>query len=332
MRKTPFFILCIILTLAFCGVFFIAKPSGGEQGVKTEKQYIELWHVDMFEGGTGSRASFLNGISKEFEKLSGICVTVKTQTPLSVSDLFQKGIFPDAISFANGMELPYAMLRKVHKKPYEYAVPWCMGGYAAISRKGETVNRVVIAEQKNTLASLAVRFYSGDNEFLKGIGLKNCEKVPSNNAVYELYSDKHAMLIGTQRDLYRLENKGLNLEITPLGGFNDLYQYYSILSADDENAVAAAKFCEYLLSEKVQSRLSRIGMLSAFFENSDMPIAALSGVKHDYCTYPLTDNDRLSKLRRLAENGADDDEIKGLLMRLASDDRVRTQSPADSQW
>ena len=316
MRKTPFFILCIILTLAFCGVFFIAKPSDGAQGVKSEKQYVELWHVDMFEGGTGSRASFLNGISKEFEKISGICVTVKTQTPLGISELFGKGIFPDAISFANGAELPYPMLRKVYKKPYEYAAPWCMGSYAAISRKGETINRVVIAEQKNALASLAVRFSSADNEFLKGNGLKNCEKVPSNNAVYELYNDKHAMIIGTQRDLYRLENKGLDLEITPLGGFNDLYQYYSILSADDKKAVAAAKFCEYLLSEKVQSRLGRIGMLSAFFKTSDMPIAVLDGVKYDYCTYPLTDNDRLSKLRRLAESGAADTEIKALLMRL----------------
>ena len=78
--------------------------------------------------------------------------------------------------------------------------------------------------------------------------------------------------------------------------------------------MAAAKFCKYLLSEKVQSRLSRIGMLSAFFETSDLPIAALSGVKYDYCTYPLTDNDRLSKLRRFAENDVDDTEIKGLLM------------------
>lgn len=304
MRKTPFFILCILITSAFCGVFFIPRPI--EKNTGKSKKYIELWHIDTFEGGTGSRAAFLNSIALEFERLTGIVVTVKTHTCESAEEFFLNGIVPDVLSFGNGIELPYQMLGKVGEKPYEYAVPWCMGGYVAVSRNGEIIDRAIISVQKNTLSRLAVTA-SG-----VAVGLQT-EEADSSLAIYDFYGDKHAMLIGTQRDLFRLENKGLDLEVKPLGVFNDLYQYYSILSSDDEKAAAALGFSKYLLSEKVQKRLNKIGMLSAFYSAEQSPVSVLDGVKYEYATYPLMKNDMLKKLKSYSIEQPFNDEIKAFL-------------------
>lgn len=306
MRKTPFFILCILITSAFCGVFFIPRPTAKKQ-VKS-KQYIEVWHIDTFEGGTGSRPAFLNKVAKEFEKQTDVVVTVKTQTILSATEFFAKGIIPDAVSFGNGVELPYQQLVKLGEKPYEYAVPWCIGGYVAVSRKGEKPERAVLATQNNTLGRIALNA-SGI------VGGLPVEEFSSSAAVYELYGDKHVMLIGTQRDLYRLENKGLDLDIKPLGVFNDLYQYYSVLSSDDKKAAAALTFSEYLLSEKVQKQLNGIGMHSLFYPAGQSPIDVFDGVKYEYATFPLIKNDSLKKLKGYAAEQPFNDEIKGLLLK-----------------
>jgi len=296
MRKTPFFLLSVFLTVVFsavmivCGVLHAksrtAEPSQG-------KIYIELWHIDTFEGGTGSRAAFLNRISKQYEKNNNVCVTVKTQTVESASGFFAEGIYPDLLSYGNGVALPYEMLVKIYdKKPYEYAVPWCMGGYVRIVRKGINATKTILSVQENALSRIAAGYADVD--------LSGVTETPSNLAIYEFYKNKEAALIGTQRDLYRLENKGIDIEVTPLTAFNDLYQYVSVLSATDERAKAASMFAGYLLSEGVQAKLGGIGMRSFFFAVGDGAVSVLDGANYSLVTPPLIKKDEIVRLKKLS--------------------------------
>lgn len=296
MRKTPFFLLSLILTAAFSAVMIVCgikQSKNGSAAQSDEKIYIELWHIDTFEGGTGSRAAFLSAVAKQYEKNNRVCVTVKTQTALSAAEFFAKGIYPDLLSYGNGVALPYEMLVKIYgKNPYEYAVPWCMGGYVRIVRKGVNATKTILSVQDNALSLVAVGY--------EEMSLPNMAEVPSNLAIYEFYKNKEAALIGTQRDLYRLENKGIDIEVAPLTVFNDLYQYVSVLSVSGEKVKAANAFVGYLLSDGVQSKLSRIGMRSFFFSVGDGAVSVLDGVNYSLVTPPLIKKDELERLKKLS--------------------------------
>lgn len=296
MRRVPFFLLSAVLAAASFFAVFACGFYKKEDDCAPRKRYLELWHVDGFEGGTGSRAAFLRSISAEYEKKYGVCVTVKTQTEQSVAEFFARGIFPDILSYGNGVQPPYAMLRKTgRQEPYDYALPWCAGGYVAISRKGAAADKAIISVQKHTLPRLAVFF--SDIKLSEGI-----VEVDSVNAVYEFYADKNALLIGTQRDLYRLEGKGFDLDVAPLCGFNDIYQYVSVISEDGKRARQAVEFIDYLTCEGVQARLKKIGMRSCFFwADGDLPISVFNGVKMRLATPPLITADELKKLVALSK-------------------------------
>lgn len=297
MRRVPFFLLSAVLAAASFFAVFACGFYKKENDYALRKRYLELWHIDGFEGGTGSRAAFLRSICAEYEKKCGVCVTVKAQTEQSVADFFARGIYPDVISYGGGIEPPYAMLGKTgRREPYEYALPWCAGGYVAISRKGAAADKAIISVQKHTLPRLAV--------FFSDIKLpEKVVEVDSANAVYEFYADKNAVLIGTQRDLYRLEGKGFDLDVSVLCGFNDIYQYVSIISEDDERARQAVDFIEYLTCEGVQARLKKIGMRSCFFRTEgDLPISVFNGAKVRLATPPLITADELKKLGALSKD------------------------------
>ena len=316
MRKEPFFLfLCVFLTVCFSLVFFLPKYEK-KNGPESSRVYLELWHVDTFEGGTGSRSSFLNAVAREFEKVSGekIVVTVKNQSEESVAELIGKGIVPDMLSYGVGLELPYSLLRKCGEPPYEYSPVWCEGGYVAIYRKNEKINEIVIAEQKYAVAGLALGLCEKSLSEIVASGAEKTEtiKIESSKAIYEFYKSKGALLVGTQRDIYRLERKNMDVEYVPLGGYNDLFQYVSVVSATDEKAKESVKFLAYLLSEKVQKKLAKIGMLSHAYGaggNADEPICILKSYSYRYATTPLIKKDDLAELKKMAANGASMDEL-----------------------
>ena len=297
--------MSLIFTVAFSAVMIVCgvkQSKNGSVAQSDEKIYIELWHIDTFEGGTGSRAAFLSAVSKQYEKNNKVCVTVKTQTALSAAEFFAKGVFPDLLSYGNGVALPYEMLVKIYsRKPYEYAVPWCMGGYVRIVRKGVNATKTILSVQDNALSLVAAGF--------EEIDCADITEVSSNLAIYEFYKNKDVALIGTQRDLYRLENKGIDIEVAPLTVFNDLYQYVSVLSVSDERAKAANAFVGYLLSDGAQKKLSRIGMRSFFFTTDDGAVSVLDGVNYKLVTPPLIKKDELGRLKNLSTDFGKNREI-----------------------
>ena len=318
MRKAPFFLLCIFLLAFSLFILFRARPGRNfntqdEQGTT----YLELWQVDTFEGGTGSRTSFVQSVSRDYAKQSNVKVIVKSQTPLSCEQNFKNGIYPDLISYGNGLKLPYGELIQFNAKNTEdaqsiYAKAWCHGGYVLISRKNVACDGVIISTQENTIPLIAYNLSNLKYNIF-------CQE-ESTNAIYTFYSNQNKALLGTQRDLYRLLNKGLDLQIQPLCEYSDLYQYISILCPDESKINSARAFIDYLTSEEVAGKLYKIGMLPCKAEYSlkfEYPLDVYAKVSWEYTTECLLPPEKLKKLQEMAQKYQQNSEsIKNALKRL----------------
>ena len=72
-------------------------------------------------------------------------------------------------------------------------------------------------------------------------------------------------MLGTQRDVQRFATRQFSVQAKPLGQFCDLWQYIAVCAGDAQKYNACLEFVSLLLSPKVQSGLSAIGMLSPYF-------------------------------------------------------------------
>ena len=87
--------------IVFAPRYLRAEDKIDEGAVST---VLVMWHVDTFEGGTGSRQDFLMKSAVEFEKQNnGVLVSVIKHTEESVHENFSRGILPDMISFGVGV-------------------------------------------------------------------------------------------------------------------------------------------------------------------------------------------------------------------------------------
>lgn len=275
---------------------YLTKDAITEEIYRRRESYfygvIELWQVDCFEGGTGSRANWLKSITGGFEKKhNGVYVNVEKVTPNIAKQLILSGKKPDIISFGNGLDLKTedfiklngdrtGLLESVQEVSFDEAVPWCMGAYVVLGdgdrefwgldgkkttgKKGEkTVYSVALAMQNGYFAESALKSFA-ENSFEKEYALitgTGAEMFEAYN-----YSLKANRMLGTQRDIYRRfsaekREKARQGEVTYIDTYCDLFQYIGILNCSNEkkNNVMQS-FIEYLLGEKVQSQIGKIGM------------------------------------------------------------------------
>ena len=82
----------IFLCLLVCGIVafacFAAYPACNAKKESEPQPYrgvLRVWHIDSFEGGTGSRAAFLRNAAKTFEQESGMYVLVTAHTAESAA-------------------------------------------------------------------------------------------------------------------------------------------------------------------------------------------------------------------------------------------------------
>lgn len=265
------------LFLVFCIVFTITvgKDKIKEQSVlKSPNEYkgiITLWHIDGFEGGKGSRKQFLLKVARDFERQnSGVLVMVINHTFTSVKENIDKGIYPDLISFSNGVEikeLESLNLKRTIKSTKigekNYATAWCRGGYVLIKNPNakEQENSPLIVSQNEFTQPLTAML-------LEGIEFDKIEVYKPMDAYVKFTENKCAYFLGTQRDIVRLSNRGMQVEISPLNAFNDLYQYVALTSKDIVKRVYAQRFIEYLTSDIVQNQLNKISMFSPYIKAS----------------------------------------------------------------
>ena len=255
--------------MAGCMVFtiFFAKGLLKTHSIKETTDFkgvLTLWHIDSFEGGKGSRAQFLLKTARTFEKQeNGVLVMVITHTKESAENQMRQGDFPDMISYGLGVEVKnlkelggICNLKYGNVGKKQYAVPWCRGGYYFIENldfKGDTSN-VVVSEAEYTQPCIAMR--------LAGITGDDILVMSPMDAYVTFVADKTRYLVGTQRDVVRLSNRGKICKITPIKEFSDLYQYISVLTADSEKYKLSIDFISLLLGKSEQTRLNQISMFS----------------------------------------------------------------------
>lgn len=242
------------------------------------KCILNIWHIDTFEGGVGSRGEFLTRRAAEYEKtFTGVLTIVSPHTAESAAERLAAGECPDLISYGYGVELasmlPFTGMETFALGEYDgeaYALPWCRGSYALIVRDGadataKRLEKAVVSKGEYTAPYAALA--------LDGYTLGEYTEKPPFDAYYAFISGRADYLIGTQRDVNRLQSRNLSATVMPLTAYNDLYQYIS-LTARAEKRYYAEEYVKYLLSETAQKKLSAVGMsscyLSVSYENVDL--------------------------------------------------------------
>ncbi len=272
-------VVCTIFTFAF-GYKKISQEK--VENSSNYKGIITMWQIDGFEGGSGSRKQFLLGVARGFEKQNqGVLVMVISHTFTSAEENISKGIYPDIISYSNGVDIknlfPLTTSRtagggKVGENTYGTA--WCRGGYVLIKNLDATEssqNSIIVSNGQYTQPLLAMH--------LEGLEFDNSLVLSPMDAYVKFTSGKYEYMLGTQRDVVRLTNRGFNFSASPLTKFNDLYQYLSLTSSDVNKRVLAMRFIDYLLSDKVQEKLNKINMLSPYI-NVNFDIETLNQMQN----------------------------------------------------
>ncbi len=178
----------------------------------------------------------------------------------------------------------------------QYAVPYMAGGYILAALKNNltkisTFSSLTqnvfdcgmvkkIGKNTVTLASVACgfgQFNSPVTALAYNTAAKNKEgaAIFDNNVTqygaYEnfLNNNKATILLGTQRDYYRLANRVSNgklseVEYAALSGYNDLIQYISVGKTGDPIKTRYANlFVQYITSNEAQTTISGLFMLAA---------------------------------------------------------------------
>ena len=250
LKKVIPFVLLAALVLALVCYPHTAKAE------TTQPVVISVWNVDTFEGGRGSRASFLKRVAQRAEAgQENVFYHVISYTAEGLQEAFSRGETPDILSFGVGVGQVDAVPLGRTFAGSDLAVPWCRGAYYLFSLQDnfpETPpsGSVVLSSGGENLVEASAYF--------AGIEGKTEESL---TAYLDFLGGKYDYLLGTQRDVCRFSSRGVTVYSKLLPAYCDLYQYVSLLSR--EHADACLEFVALLLSEEVQATLSEIGMYPA---------------------------------------------------------------------
>lgn len=298
-------IVCAVLILVYIIIFIsyiyphVLKDKGQ---IKDQSQVtiLKLWHVDVFEGGSGSRADFLRRIAIAYEKANvGTFVMVEALTLDQLKDNLAIGKQADLISYGGG--IANSILPKLQSftgtftaysefidsgmiENKVYGVPWSTGAYLIaglaehLQDNDKPFNEIIASSAKETKKTSLYSFSYGQSHYnnplmaliLSGKKISLSPKsvnLASTKTQAEAYSEfvsknKSVFLLGTQRDAIRLSYRENNVDFVmqPLGGYTDLVSYISIFQ--EARSDSAIKFIEYLLKPEQQQKLSELNMFS----------------------------------------------------------------------
>ncbi len=297
----------VVAFVVFCVlVVFPSLPSN--QGVAIEqnsfKGVLNLWHIECFEGGSASRLDWLKQTARAFEKKHvGVLFNVVSLTAEQAKSKLENGETFSIVSFsqnAGATLFPYLKnytgkinvlenyLRAGQIENEVFAVPYCCGGYCYFARLADLnrcqkneiddsllQNRYLKVVGKNKIQMSPLGFGAGESclpEMALALNLTGVLPLrgQSQFGAYENFvlGKSFVTLLGTQRDLFRLENKLSQgkiseLCIEPIETFTDLVQFAGISkNVEGKLHEICVEFLEYLQSDNVQQTLSKIGMFS----------------------------------------------------------------------
>lgn len=245
-RKLPKCVIPLVLLIVFSAATLIVvlprlpqkpqeTPTKGYQGV------LELWNVETFEGGSGSRSSWITARAAKFEQShEGLFVHVTNLNVTQLQEKLDAGDTFDILCFSRGVGClvqgllqPYGgsvadikgnLLLSGEVDNTVYALPLYVGSYCLFAREAQldasktllssaltnTYTRKVGKHTYN-LAPLVCGFtdYNSPLSALAMSGGKGKVSVSEDVTQYSAYEsfigNKTAVtLLGTQRDLYRL--------------------------------------------------------------------------------------------------------------------------------
>lgn len=116
----------------------------------------------------------------------------------------------------------------------------------------------------------------------------NYNKQSAYQAYENFVLNKSNMLLGTQRDVFRMQNrvlvqKELDAIYEPISEYTDLVQYVGVLAGEKVKYTICSEFIKFILEEKSQKQLSQIGMFSvlgkSIYESS--PLADVEKIIND---------------------------------------------------
>lgn len=227
------FILCFaILICVPVSVFTQSKEVSAE----TQKTVLSLWQIDSFEGGKGSRSSYLKSVADEFSESENCFITVTSLSSDAARLNIAEGIVPDMISYGAGA---YGFENIIRGKKAYYN--WCRGGYCFLTLEGDFSD----ITPENTVINCGIDNLYGAAALFCGIG--EAQTAKPTEAYLKLINGKFKYLFGTQRDIFRLRTREATYKIKPVTEFNDLYQNISVTSADAAKSAYAEKFIKNLL-------------------------------------------------------------------------------------
>lgn len=250
--------LALPFVLALAVILCVAFFPQPERADARAKRVVRIWNVDTFEGGKGSRTSFLKKIARRVEKQNtGVYYMISGYTAEGANAAASAGEAPDALSFGVGLS---AFAEQSLPLPKNFAggeaagsclaYPWCRGEYALFSLTDNFTDSgaAAISTGGSNLPQVSAA--------LSGV---TGEEVESLSAYVCFLNGEYRYLLGTQRDTCRFASRGTAVYKKTLSEYNDLYQYFSILSA--EKREDCLLFFNELLSDRAQEELSGIGML-----------------------------------------------------------------------
>ena len=294
-EQVAFYIFMVIVVCFLLVAPYVILPkiysnrNEWQENAPINAKFLELWEIDTFEGGSSSRAKFLEKVSYQFQDITlSNYVLVRSVNLEQAKEMLQNGTRPDIISYGIGtgemiegicsscdvnLNVRADLLVGGIKNSKIYGVPWCFGGYCLCSYD----------EQDFLNDNLELLKEQTDKEII-GTGYEyNVPKLSLNKSdeslldkttrtQYQAYDsfirqNEFKILLGTQRDFYRLNNKvklGVidNIKFKFLNLYTDLIQYFSITTLNNDLESIALDYIEFVLSANIQKTLTNIGMFS----------------------------------------------------------------------
>ena len=265
-KKSWKFILCFCL-ICFLGVYvcFFAIKNVRNYAIYTkpsiETKIYTIWHIETHEGGGKSRLTYLKNLANKIEKENvGVLFHISSIAPDKIEETL-KNIIPDIVSFGFGVGkilLPHLAVQdnsySVRDELFAsgsfanklYSIPYIIGGYASFKHNENNTQTIY-----------------GKNNYTKPNDIENLTTYSSQYEAYKKFvNDKKVNLIGTTRDLFRINNLNeigrTTATITPLDDYTDLIQYISSTKNDEITEL----FISSLLSPEYQTKLTEYSLFS----------------------------------------------------------------------
>ena len=281
-------------TVNLCLVFPALLKNDSETQ-ENRPNVLRIWNVDTFEGGKGSRTSFLNRAATEFEKRTDnlICI-VSSKTLTGLQDGLEKGDVPDLISFGVGAGCVAEYVTDGEPSA------WCRGGYALFSRTDDfsavTATNCVVSKGGENLSEAAAAL----NGMTGSVTVEN-----STTAYVRFLNGDYQYLLGTQRDVSRFASRGVSVYCQPVDVYDDLFQYIGVTAKDENIQTLGAGFIDYLMSEEKQKELTGLGMLStrfSIYDDAQPALRTMEGIRVGYTVHPYTSASVLAEIGEAARS------------------------------